>query len=108
MHYLMLLWLLTHEMFTPANKAELEKLIEKAAKGITLFTCVSDLFFLSTSRLCDTSPNPKSKLAPHCGNLIQFPLFGEGQTQATPSLLIAYEAIKSHRGLSFSAQRVAT
>ncbi len=44
----------------------------------------------------DTSFNPKSKLAPRCGNLIQFPLFQEGQTQATASLLIAYKAIKSH------------
>lgn len=33
----------------------------------------------------DTGLNPKSKLAPHCGNLIQFPLFGEGQTPATAS-----------------------
>lgn len=44
----------------------------------------------------DTGVNPKSKLAPHCGNLIQFPLFQEGQTQATKSLLITNKAIKSH------------
>lgn len=56
----------------------------------------------------DTSLNPKSKLAPRCGNPIQFPLFREGQTQATLSLLIAYEAIKSQWGLSFSARRVTT
>lgn len=52
----------------------------------------------------DTRFNPQSKLAPCCGNLIQFPLFQEGQTQATRSLLIACRAIKSHRGLSFARQ----
>ena len=41
------------------------------------------LVFLTLSstrprRPSDTGPNPKSKLAPRCGNLIQFPLFSRG------------------------------
>lgn len=73
--------------------------------------CLLAFLILSSTRPQwpgDTSLNLKSKLAPCCGNLIQFPLFREGQTQATPSLLIAYTAIKSHRGLSFSLRRVTT